>query len=114
MITTYGQARILNTGANQTWFTPSTMGWFGTLLRDLCPAPYGAYFAYTNTKAPSGPEHKVAYINDAGYVNPSYSGVGSGHLSKEEFDGLMNTKYASPAEANEAARTMAREAWARK
>lgn len=115
MITNFTQARIRNAAIPQAWFSPDTFRFFGTILGELHGAPYGAYFSYTNQGSPSGiPEHRVAYINDDGYVNPSYAGDGSGHLPRSEWNDLMNTKYASALEAAEAARTKARAAWARK
>lgn len=116
MITNFEHAMRLNRALGQYWFNPDVTQVLGRHFGSFAPAPYGGYFAYTNdtTLDGAGPQHRVAYINDAGYVNPSYTGEGSGHLSRAEFTDLMDHKYASLNEASQAAREMAREAWGRR
>lgn len=112
MITDFEQARRANL-AVQSWFAPEIMQFFGTRLGVLWSAPYGAYYSYTNDDE-FGVRHRVAYINDAGYVNPSYTGEGSGHLARGEFTDLQGHEYDSLDEASQAAHDMARKAWGRR
>jgi hypothetical protein len=114
VITTFAEAKRLNRLVGQYWFLPDTMQFLGTVLGEVHAAPYGAYFSYTNADDEFLPQHKVAYINDQGYVNPSYSGEGSGHLSREEWEGLAVDQYDSAEEAAAAAKAMARKAWGRR
>lgn len=114
MITTFSEAARRNRMLNHYWFSPDTMKWWGMVLGEIHAAPYGAYFSYVNKDHPLGPQHKVAYINDEGYVNPTYAGEGSGHLSRREWDDLMDTAYDSAEAAAAAAKAKAREAWGRR